>query len=124
MPLPESELAVMERLWAESPQRSEALIAHLAETRGWQPSTVKTLLARLVSKGAVRADRDGRRFLYWPLWQRSQCVSQATTHFLDSWFGGQLTPLVAQLSQHRSLRPAEREALARMLRDLETKHDA
>ena len=124
MQLPESELAVMDLLWVEAPQTSESLITKLGETRGWQPSTVKTLLSRLVSKGALRAERDGRRFMYWPAWQRSQCVSQATRTFLESWFGGQLTPLVAHLSQHRTLRPAERKALAKLLRDLENNRDA
>ncbi|MBK8286421.1 MAG: BlaI/MecI/CopY family transcriptional regulator [Ahniella sp.] len=114
----------MDLLWIDAPQTSEALITQLSEARGWQPSTVKTLLSRLVAKGAVRADREGRRFLYWPLWERSQCVSQATRHFLESWFGGQLTPLVAHLSQHRTLRPSERKALAKLLRDLEGTHDA
>lgn len=122
MELPDAELAVMDLLWAEAPRTSEALIATLNDTRGWQPSTVKTLLARLVKRGAVRAERDARRFNYWPLWQREQYLQQATGNFLDSLFGGQLTPLLAHLSQHRALSPAERDALGKLLKDLEQQH--
>jgi len=122
MQLPESELAVMDVLWSEAPRTSEELITQLAETRGWQPSTVKTLLARLVRKGALRADKDGRRFLYWPEWAREQYLNQATRHFLDSLFGGHLTPLVAHLSEQRTLNAADREALAKLLKDLEGTH--
>lgn len=122
MELPDSELAVMDLLWTEAPRTSEDLIQHLGDARGWQPSTVKTLLARLVRRGAVRAERDARRFQYWPLWQREQYLNQATRNFLDSLFGGQLAPLVAHLSQHRTLSPEERQALSKLLKDLERGH--
>lgn len=122
MQLPESELAVMEMLWADAPRTSEALIAELGETRGWQPSTVKTLLARLVRKGALQAEPDGRRFLYSPALPREQFLNQATRHFLDTLFGGRLTPLVAHLSDQRALSAADRKALVHLLQDLEQKH--
>lgn len=122
MELPDSELAVMDLLWAEAPRTSEGLIAALQDARGWQPSTVKTLLARLVRRGAVRAERDARRFSYWPLWEREQYLNQATGNFLDTLFGGQLTPMLAHLSQHRTLKPEERDALSKLLKDLEQRH--
>lgn len=123
MDLPDSELALMDLLWAKAPRTSEEMISQLGDARGWQPSTVKTLLARLVRRGAVRAEKDARRFQYWPLVQREQYLSQATRNFLDTLFGGQLAPLVAHLSQHRTLKPEERQALGKLLKDLEQAHD-
>ena len=122
MQLPDSEFAVIESLWASAPQTAEDVITSLGETRGWQPSTVKTLLARLVKKGALRYERDGRRFLYWPAWERDAYVGAASRNFLDTLFNGHLTPLVAHLSRHRALTAADRKALGELLADLERQH--
>lgn len=119
MELPDSEFAVIELLWAAAPQAAEELIAQLGDSRGWQPSTIKTLLARLVKKGALRFERDGRRFLYWPAWERDAYVLKASRNFLDSLFDGRLTPLVAHLSRHRTLSEADRKALATLLQEIE-----
>lgn len=119
MELPDSEFAVIQLLWASAPQSAEDLVAQLGEARGWQPSTVKTLLARLVKKGALRFEREGRRFLYWPAWEREAYVLKASRNFLDSLFEGRLTPLVAHLSRHRNLSDADRKALAALLQQLE-----
>lgn len=124
MQLPDSEFAVIEALWAAAPQTAEDLIARLSESRGWQASTVKTLLARLVKKGALRFERDGRRFLYWPSWERDAYVLKASRTLLDTLFAGRLTPLVAHLSRHRSLSEADRKALAQLLQDIERAHES
>lgn len=122
MQLPDSEFAVIEVLWDSSPQSAEELIARLGVSRGWQASTVKTLLARLVKKGALHFDRDGRRFLYRPAWEREAYVLNASRTFLDTLFGGSLTPLVAHLSKHRELSESDRQQLAALLADLERDH--
>jgi BlaI family transcriptional regulator, penicillinase repressor len=124
MQLPDSELLVIEALWASAPQSAEDLIALLGTSRGWQPSTVKTLLARLVKKGALHFERDGRRFLYRPAWQREAYVLKASKTFLETLFGGSLTPLVAHLSKHRELSERERDELIELLRDLEQRRES
>lgn len=122
MQLPDSEFAVIESLWSVAPQTAEDLIASLGAARGWQASTVKTLLARLVKKGALRFEREGRRFLYWPAWERDAYVLKASRTFLDTLFEGRLTPLVAHLSRHRKLSDADRQALTALLQEIERQH--
>ena len=124
MQLPDSEFAVIEILWANAPQSAEELIAQLSASRGWQASTVKTLLARLVKKGALHFERDGRRFLYSPAWQRDAYVASASKSFLDTLFGGRLTPLVAHLSAQRNLTEADQKELRILLQQIEAKHES
>ena len=62
MPITEAESAVMEVLWARSPLAAEDVFEALSGNRDWQETTVKTLLNRLLRKGAVRATREGRRY--------------------------------------------------------------
>lgn len=122
MQLPDSEFAVIQLLWNRAPQAADDLIAQLGDERGWAASTVKTLLARLVKKGALRFERDGRRFLYWPAWERDAYVATASRSFLDTLFGGRLSPLVAHLSHQRALSDEDRAELARLLREIEDRH--
>lgn len=112
----DAESHVMGRLWQRSPQTAEELAAALGATQGWQPSTVKTLLNRLLHKGAIAAQPDGRRFLYSAvlereIWQREQSVA-----LIDRLFGGRLAPLVAQFASQRKLSKADIAALEALLK--------
>jgi predicted transcriptional regulator len=51
----EAESAVIAVLWDNGPATAEDVSAALAAPRGWHDSTVKTLLGRLLKKGAVQA---------------------------------------------------------------------
>ena len=53
----EAEHAVMEALWEKSPLTAADVCDSVCEERGWSMPTVKTLLSRLVAKGAVRKGR-------------------------------------------------------------------
>lgn len=113
----DAEARVMVQLWERAPQTAEELAAELGTTQGWQPSTIKTLLNRLLQKGAVSAERDGRRFLYSAMlerdaWQRAQSVS-----VVDRLFGGRLAPLVSQFASQRKLSKADIAALKALLKE-------
>jgi len=93
----------MSILWQRHPATAEDIIAALAGQQDWQVATVKTLLNRLLNKGAIRADKDGRRYLYAPVLQREEWLSQQSESLLDRWFGGRVAPLVAHFSKQRKL---------------------
>ena len=78
MQISEAESVVMEVLWARSPQSAEEVVDALAGRQEWQEATIKTLLNRLLNKGAVRAQREGRRYLYAPAIRREDWVLAAT----------------------------------------------
>jgi BlaI family penicillinase repressor len=68
----EAESVIMEVLWHRSPLPTEAVVAALHGQQRWQEGTIKALLNRLLRKSAVRAERDGRRFLYSPRVSREE----------------------------------------------------
>ena len=94
-PISEAEAMVMEVLWRSSPRSAEEVIAALAEATGWAEPTVKTLLNRLLNKGAIEAERIGRRYLYRPRLERAQWELEESTSLLDRVFGGRVAPMVA-----------------------------
>ena len=115
----EAELQLLQLLWEESPLGATDIAKRVPASRDWSLATVKTLLSRLLAKGAVSAENAGRRFLYRPLVERETIAAGQADRLVDRLFGGRVSPLVAQLAEQREIDPddlAELEALVRSLR--------
>jgi predicted transcriptional regulator len=119
MPISDAESVVMEVLWQRSPRSAEEVAAALAESRQWQEATVKTLLNRLLNKGAIEAIRDGRRYLYSPKLQRSDWVMGESESLLARLFDGRVAPLVAHFSEQRRLSAEDVAELRRLVASLD-----
>jgi BlaI family transcriptional regulator, penicillinase repressor len=114
----EAESVVMEALWAQKrPLAAEEVIAAVAN-QGWQEATVKTLLTRLLTQKAIRAERDGRRYLYSPVLKREAWVLEESETLLERVFGGRVAPLVAHFSRHRKLSRKDIAELRQLLEEL------
>lgn len=122
MPISEAEAVVMEALWTRHPLSAEEVFAALRGHGGWAEPTVKTLLNRLLNKGAIRADKDGRRYLYSPLLERKQWVQQQSEGLLERLFGGRVAPLVAHFSERGKLTAADIAELKRLIQELDDEH--
>ena len=116
----EAESRVMEVLWQQAPRTSEDIVAVLAPT-GWHEKTIRTLLNRLLGKGAVSARKDGRRYLYSPALQRETWQQQESRSLLDRVFGGKVAPLLAHFSRHEELSAKDVAELRRLIESIEKK---
>jgi BlaI family transcriptional regulator, penicillinase repressor len=115
-----AEAEVMEVLWRHnSPTGTDEIIAALARQRQWHESTIKTLLERLRKKGAIRASKDGRRYLYSPVLKRDEWVARESAGLLDRLFDGRVTPFVAHVSRHRKLARRDIDELKRLIEELD-----
>ena len=119
MAISEAEAVIMEVLWQHAPRSAEDILAEVAPRQGWQEGTVKSLLNRLLKKKAVKAERDGRRYLYMPLLSREKYVSLESKGLLDRLFGGRVAPLVAHFSEQRKLSKKDIAELRRLLEELD-----
>jgi predicted transcriptional regulator len=119
MAISEAEAVIMEVLWRGSPRSAEEILAEVGEQQHWQEGTVKSLLNRLLTKKAVKAERDGRRYLYFPRLSREQYVSQESKGLLDRLFEGRVAPLVAHFSEQRKLSKRDIAELRRLLQELD-----
>lgn len=115
----EAEAVVMEVLWERHPLSAEAVIARLPGGNDWAEATVKTLLNRLLNKGAIRADKDGRRYLYSPLVQRDAWLLEESSSLIERLFDGRVAPLVAHFSQHQRLSRDDVAELRKLLEELD-----
>lgn len=123
----QSELDVMDVLWTQNPQNkpmgASEVAAALANQKDWNIRTIKTLLARLVEKGALSTTAEGRRYLYAPLISKDSYAASATRRLSDRLFGGRAAPLVMHLAKDDGLSAddiAELEALLAKLKDGES----
>ncbi|VVT14068.1 BlaI/MecI/CopY family transcriptional regulator [Erythrobacter sp. EC-HK427] len=114
----DAEHAVMEALWAKSPQTAAEVCEEVCGQRGWSMPTVKTLLSRLVQKGALATQPDGRRFLYTPLIARSAYVGTESKRLVERLFGGRAAPLLAHLAENEALTADDIAEIERLLAEL------
>lgn len=114
----EAEAVVMEVLWQRHPLGADEVVAALAQ-RDWAEPTIKTLLNRLLTKGAIDATREGRRYLYSPVVKREDWVAAQSSDLLQRLFGGQVAPLVAHFNEHQKLSREDVAALRRLLEELD-----
>ncbi|MGE4460524.1 MAG: BlaI/MecI/CopY family transcriptional regulator [Stenotrophomonas sp.] len=119
MRISEAEAVVMEALWESHPLSAEDVVARLGDRNGWAEATVKTLLNRLLNKGAISATKEGRRYLYAPQVAREAWLLEESSSLLERLFDGRVAPLVAHFSQHRKLSRDDVAELRRLLEELD-----
>jgi len=114
----EAELQLLQLLWKESPLGAVELAQRVPNDRNWSIKTIKTLLSRLVAKGAATTERDGRRFRYRPVVTHESFAARQAVGLIDRLFGGRVSPLVAQLAEQRELDSEDLEELEALIRSL------
>ena len=119
VPISEAESQVMEVLWSGSPCSAEDVVAALSRQQQWQEATIKTLLNRLLKKGAIHAEKDGRRFLYSPRMTRDQWVGAESASMVKRLFGGRIAPLVAHFGQHGKLSARDLDDSKKLINELD-----
>ena len=60
----DAEWEVMRVVWANDRVTSKKVISVLQEKMDWTQSTIKTILGRLVGKGVLNTEHEGRKFIY------------------------------------------------------------
>ena len=113
-----AEHEIMEVLWADSPLTANEVAERVPAGRDWSIRTVKTLLARLLAKGALAHEEDGRRYLYRPAVAREDYVAAESGRLIDRLFGGRVTPLVAHLAERGELSDRDIAEIEALLREL------
>jgi BlaI family penicillinase repressor len=111
----ESEWLVMKVIWDENPISSNRVVEVLSDSTPWNPKTIKTLLSRLVKKGAVGHESEGRSYLYYPLIEETVLVKAESESFLKRVFRGALKPMIATMVESEDLSEEEIEELKRLL---------
>lgn len=107
----ESELAVMKVLWRQEGSLStNEIVTSLQAETSWDRSTIRTLLKRLVEKGAVSQDKKGV-YNYQSIIDESAYVLEQTRGLINRLYQGSAKDLVASLVDHAALSQEDLSAL-------------
>lgn len=108
------EQIVMKSVWDAGKDVSlQELMKDLEERfhKIWKRQTISTFLLHLIEKGYLRSYRQGRVFYYVPLVKEEDYKSNQTREFLDFWFEGSASDMIASLSDQQGLSAEEVEKI-------------
>ena len=112
----DAEYQVMKIIWlAGAPLNTNEVVERLETTTLWKPKTIHTLLSRLVKKGALQYEKDGRVFVYTPRVKESEILAYENDSFLKRFYNGDLNPMVVNLLEQDKLSDNDIAVLRRIL---------
>ncbi len=111
----EAESEVMKLLWLEEPLSSNEIISKLSQQMQWSDQTIKTFLNRLHKKKAIRFEKSGRNYLYYPLISHDEYLKSENRSFLNRVYKGAVGMLCAKFLEEEPLSEKDIEELQQLL---------
>ncbi|MBP3595818.1 MAG: BlaI/MecI/CopY family transcriptional regulator [Clostridia bacterium] len=112
----DSELEIMQVLWNNGNCGLAEIVAELDKTKKRNKNTVKTLLYRLVDKGAVKSQKvNGQEFSYVPTITEKKYLSKANDSFLSKLYKGNVEKLLLNFVEDKTVSKEELQKLVNML---------
>lgn len=111
----ESEWLAMRVLWSKGALTANEVVEELAGKTKWKPKTVKTLITRLMQKGAVRFKKEGRKYRYYAAVSEVECVGAQRRSFVRRVYGGTMKPMLSAFLEDAELSAEDIAELKRIL---------
>ena len=121
MKLTDAEWQLMNALWKHHPATTRDIIDFLPEDANWAYTTVKTMLTRLVSKGAISERKRGSVSVYDPIVTQQSARKSALNNMVDKVLGGTVEPIMHYLIEEKKLSDKDRKKLIQMLKEIDNK---
>lgn len=115
MSLSPAEWEVMKVLWESGPAAARDIHSRLPTENMWATKTVKTMLSRLVAKGAVAYDQVGNSYLYRAAIDRDLATRREVQSVIGRLMSAASSPLLAHFIDEVELTDDEIRQLKRML---------
>ena len=112
-----AEWTVMKVLWDRSPMTANEIVELLSGKTAWKSKTVRTLINRLVTKKALKFDKNGREYLYYPSISETACIKAETKSFLKRAGTTAMKPVLAAFLEEQQLTEKEIAELKQLLEE-------
>lgn len=114
--LPDSELDIMLVIWEAGKPVSRAYIEErLKEKKNLAVTTVLTYLSRLIEKGFVSCERQGKMNIYSAAVNEEDYLASESKYFLEKLYNGSLKTFVAALYNNNAISDDEISELQEFL---------
>ena len=117
-----AEWEIMETFWRHGSLAARDVFAQLPAEKSRDIKTVRTLLSRLVEKGALGYDQIGNSYLYRAEFTRDQLISREVREVANRVLDGSVSALFASFLCEEELTPVEIEQLRQLLDDVSSVH--
>lgn len=117
----EAEFEVMKIVWKYAPINTNEITDRLVKTSSWRPKTIQTLIKRLVTKGVLDYEKQGRVFVYTPLVKKSEYIDQESNSFLKRYYDGDITAMLSAYVKSDKLTETDIDTLRSLLSGKATK---
>lgn len=111
----EAEFEVMKVVWKFAPINTNEITERLLKTTTWSAKTIQTLIKRLVTKGALTYEKQGRIFVYTPLVKENEYINQQSNSFLDRFYDGDISAMLSTYLENDQLSETELQHLRSIL---------
>jgi BlaI family penicillinase repressor len=109
----DAELEIMKVLWERGTATSPMILADISKGGNRNRNTVKTLLLRLVQKGAVKYEEiNSRTYKYTPIITKDEYTSYSSDTFLNKIFGGSVDKMLLNFVRDEKI---SKESLQRLI---------
>jgi len=114
--LPEAEFEVMKAVWETPVPMNVNSVANRIK-KDWKIQAVISLMHRLVERGFIRTEKNGKDRLYYPLITRDEYLKFETGNFVKQYHENSLLNLVTTLYDNKGLSDNDIEELLQWAKD-------
>lgn len=116
--LPDTEFEIMKVVWSNKPPITTNLVMEqLGNERGWKAPTVISLMLRLVEKGFLRTEKNGKERIYFPLVDKEDYLEFETGNFIKQYHENSFLSLVNTLYDGKKLNDSDIEELMKWVKE-------
>ena len=111
----QAEFEVMKVVWKFAPINTNEITERLLKTTTWSAKTIQALIKRLVTKGALTYEKQGRIFVYTPLVKENEYINQQSNSFLNRFYDGDISAMLSTYLENNQLSETELQHLRSIL---------
>lgn len=116
--LPDAEFEIMKIVWAnEPPVTTNMIMDQLGKEKEWKVQTIITLLLRLVERGFIRTEKNGKERTYYPIIKKEDYLKFESGDFMERFHSNSFKSLVATLYNSKKITDNDLDELKKWLEE-------
>ena len=113
----DAELEIMKVIWKAKDPITSLDIGKEVEDKGWKKTTIATFLTRLVEKGALSADKQGKLYYYTPLISEKEYRKSQTKNLIKTLYNGSVREFAVSFFEEQKLSDKDIQELKAIFED-------
>lgn len=115
----DAELEIMKVIWKSKEPITSLDIGKEVEDKGWKKTTIATFLTRLVEKGALSANKQGKLYYYTPLITEKEYKKSQTKNLIKTLYNGSVRDFAVSFFEEQNLSDEDIQELKAIFEDKE-----